>query len=120
MSINKVILIGRLGKDPEVRNTPNAKVASFSVATSETFKDKSGQKKENTEWHNVVAWRGLADIAEKYLRKGDQVYIEGRLKTRSWEANGQTKYITEVVADQLVMLGSKTQARQSTEDVPWI
>lgn len=112
MSINKVILVGRLGKDPEVRQTQNAKVASFSLATTEKYKDANGQKKETTDWHNIVAWRGLANIAEKYLHKGDQIYVEGRLKTRSWESNGQTRYVTEVIADQFTMLGRR-------ENVPW-
>lgn len=121
MSINKVILVGRLGKDPEVRQTQNAKVASFSLATTEKYKDANGQKKETTDWHNIVAWRGLANIAEKYLHKGDQIYVEGRLKTRSWESNGQTRYVTEVIADQFTMLGRResAQSNQSNQNVPW-
>lgn len=101
-----MILIGRLGKDPEVRNLENgATVANFSVATTETYKDKNtGERKEITEWHNVVLWRALADVAAKYLHKGDQVYIEGRLRTRSWEKEGITRYTTEVVGDNLTML----------------
>jgi single-strand DNA-binding protein len=84
--VNKVILVGRLGKDPEVRNLENgAVVANFSIATSESYKDRTtGEKKEITEWHNIVLWRGLAEIAQKYLHKGDMVYIEGKLRTRSW------------------------------------
>lgn len=107
--VNKVILIGRLGKDPEVRNLENgATVANFSMATSETYKDKTtGDRKEVTEWHNIVLWRGLADIAAKYLHKGDQVYIEGRLRTRSWEKDGVTRYTTEIVGDNMTLLGSK-------------
>jgi single-strand DNA-binding protein len=107
--VNKVILLGRLGKDPEVRNLESgATVARFTMATSETYKDKTtGERKELTEWHNVVLWRGLADIASKYLHKGDQVYIEGKLRTRSWEKEGVTRYTTEVVGDEMTLLGSR-------------
>ena len=107
--VNKVILVGRLGKDPEVRNLDNgATVANFTIATSESYKDKTtGEKKEITEWHNIVLWRGLAEISQKYLHKGDLVYIEGKLRTRSWEKEGVTRYTTEVVADNMTMLGSK-------------
>ena len=106
-SLNKVMLIGNLGKDPEVRAIPSGvKVANFSIATSESYTDKSGQKVDKTEWHNIVMWRGLAEVAEKYLKKGSQIFVEGRLQTRSWDdPNGQKKYMTEVVADNLVMLG---------------
>jgi single-strand DNA-binding protein len=105
--VNKVILVGRLGKDPECRTLENgAMVASFSVATSESWKDKNtGEKKEVTDWHNVVMWRGLAEIAQKYLKKGAMVYIEGKMKTRSWEKDGITRYTTEVLADNMTMLG---------------
>jgi len=107
-SINKVILIGNLGKDPEVRHLDNgATVANFSIATTESYKDKGGQKVEKTEWHNITLWRGLADIAEKYLKKGDSVYIEGKLQTRSWEKDGITRYTTDIVGDQMTMLGGK-------------
>lgn len=107
--VNKVILVGRLGKDPEVRNLENgASVANFTMATSETYKDKTtGERKEITEWHNIVLWRGLADIAAKYLHKGDMVYIEGKLRTRSWEKEGVTRYTTEVVGDNMTMLSTK-------------
>lgn len=110
--VNKVILIGRLGKDPEVRNLDNgAVVANFSIATSESYKDRTtGEKKEITEWHNIVLWRGLAEIAQKYLRKGDMVYIEGKLRTRSWEKDGVTRYTTEIVADNMNMLSPKSGA----------
>lgn len=107
-SLNKVMLIGNLGKDPEVRTTPQgAKVASFSIATTESYTDKSGTKHDKTEWHNVVLWRGLAEITEKYLRKGSMVYVEGKLQTRSWDdkQSGGKRYATEVVVDNLVMLG---------------
>jgi single-strand DNA-binding protein len=107
--VNKVILVGRLGKDPEVRNLENgATVANFTMATSENYKDKTtGEKKEVTEWHNIVVWRALAEIAQKYLHKGDMVYIEGKLRTRSWEKEGVTRYTTEVVADNMTMLSPK-------------
>ena len=108
MDLNKVMLIGRLTRDPEVRTTPNgAKVASFGLATSFNWIDKNdGQKKEQTEFHNVVLWRGLAGVAEQYLKKGSQVYIEGRLQTRSWDdkQSGQKRYRTEIIADSMIML----------------
>ena len=109
MSINKAILIGNLGSDPEVRTTTSGKqVASFSLATSERYKDRTtGEAKSITEWHNIVLWRGLAEISQKYLHKGDLVYIEGKLRTRSWEKEGVTRYTTEVVADNMTMLGSR-------------
>ncbi|MEZ7878242.1 MAG: single-stranded DNA-binding protein [Flavobacteriales bacterium] len=108
--INKVILIGNLGRDPEMRYTPNSiAVCSFSVATSETYKDKnSGERITQTEWHNIVLWRGLAETSEKYLRKGSKVYLEGKLKTRKWDDNqGITRYSTEIVADVMQMLDKK-------------
>ena len=105
--VNKVILVGRLGKDPEVRHLENgATVANFSMATSETYKDRqTGERREQTEWHNVVLWRGLAEVAEKYVKKGDMIYVEGKLRTRSWEKDGITRYTTEVVGDNMTMLG---------------
>lgn len=105
--VNKVILIGNLGRDPEVRHLESgASVASFSIATTESYKDRNtGERRDVTEWHNIVLWRGLADIAEKYLKKGSTVYIEGKLRTRSWEKDGVTRYTTEVVGDQMTMLG---------------
>ena len=108
--VNKVILVGRLGKDPEVRNLENGvSVANFTMATSESYKDRTtGEKKEVTEWHNIVLWRGLAEVSQKYLHKGDLVYIEGKLRTRSWEKEGVTRYTTEIVADNMTMLGSRS------------
>ena len=110
--VNKVILVGNLGRDPEVRHLESGvPVASFSVATSETYKDRNtGEKKTITEWHNVVLWRGLAEVAEKYLHKGDMVYIEGKLRTRQWEKDGVTRYTTEVVGDNMTMLSSRQRA----------
>ena len=108
--VNKVILIGNLGKDPEVRHLESgAVVANFPIATSETYKDrKTGERITQTEWHNVVIWRGLAEVAEKYLKKGNSVYIEGKLRTRSWDdKEGNKRYTTEVVADNMTMLGGK-------------
>ncbi|MDR0605420.1 MAG: single-stranded DNA-binding protein [Bacteroidales bacterium] len=106
--INKVILVGNLGKDPEVRTTETGiKVAHFTLATTEVYKDKNGERKEITEWHNIVCWRNLADISEKYLTKGKLIYVEGKLRTRSWEENGVKRYTTEVVADNFIMLGAK-------------
>lgn len=119
-TVNKVILIGNLGKDPEVRHLENgASVANFSIATSETYTDKnSGEKKENTDWHDVVLWRGLAEVAEKYLRKGMKIYVEGRLKKRSWQdKDGQTRYTTEVVADQLTIL-TRPEGTEKTSNTP--
>lgn len=116
--VNKVILVGRLGKDPEVRNLDNgATVCNFTMATSESYKDKTtGEKKEITEWHNIVLWRGLADVAAKYLHKGDQVYIEGKLRTRSWEKEGVTRYTTEIIGDNMTMLGSRSSGSSSSAD----
>lgn len=108
--INKVILIGRLGSDPEVRYTPSGvAVANFSIATSEEWTDKdSGEKKERTEWHRIVAWRRLGEICGEYLSKGRQVYVEGRLQTRSWDdKDGNKKYTTEIVASDIQFLGSR-------------
>lgn len=107
--INKVILVGHLGKDPEVRHLEGGvSVASFPLATSETY-NKDGRKIEQTEWHNIVMWRGLADVASKYLQKGKLVYIEGKLRTRSFEdKEGNKKYTTEVVAENFTMLGRKS------------
>jgi|SRR2546428_1278937 len=107
--INKVILVGHLGKDPELRHLDGGvKVASFPLATSETY-TKEGKKVEQTEWHNIVMWRGLADIAEKFLVKGKLVYIEGKLRTRSWDdKEGNKRYQTEIVADNFTMLGRKS------------
>lgn len=114
--VNKVILVGNLGKDPEVRYLENgASVANFSIATSESYKDKNGNRQEQTEWHNVVLWRGLAQIAEKYLRRGSQIYIEGKLRTRSWQdKDGNTRYTTEVVGDQMTMLGGRSSSNGDT------
>jgi single-strand DNA-binding protein len=107
-SVNKAILVGNLGRDPEIRYMPNGEaVCNFSIATTENWKDKNGQKQEKTEWHNIVMYRRLAEIAGEYLKKGRSVYIEGRLQTRKWEKDGVTRYTTEIIADQMQMLGSR-------------
>src|SRR6478736_7926363 len=118
--VNKVILVGRLGKEPEVRNLDNgATVANFSIATSEVYKDRTtGERKEATEWHNIVLWRGLAEVAQKYLHKGDMVYIEGKLRTRSWEKDGVTRYTTEIIADNMTMLSTKPGGGGNQEYAP--
>ncbi len=106
-SVNKVILIGNLGKDPEMKHTSGGTaVATMTIATNERFKDKNGEWQDRTEWHNVVLWQRLAEIASEYLKKGRSVYVEGRLQTRSWEdKQGQKRYTTEIVASDLVLLG---------------
>ncbi len=109
MSVNKVILVGNVGKDPETRYLDESTaITKFPMATSETYKNKAGERVSTTEWHNVVLWRGLAQLAEKYVKKGAQIYIEGRIKTRSYDdAEGNKKYITEIVGDQMQLLGRK-------------
>lgn len=110
-SLNKVLLIGRLGKDPEVRYTADGTaVASFSLATSENWTDKNGTRQEQTEWHNIVAWSRLADLSKRFLAKGRQVYIEGRIRSREWtDKDGNKRRTTEVIASQMVLLGSRMQ-----------
>lgn len=105
--VNKAILVGRLGKDPEVKYTPSGNaVANFSIATSESYTDKSGQKQDKTEWHNIVLWNKLAEIVKQYVKKGDCVYIDGKIQTRSWEdRDGNKKYITEIIGNSMQMLG---------------
>tara|TARA_Y200000002_G_scaffold1837_1_gene1793 strand:- start:2425 stop:2808 length:384 start_codon:yes stop_codon:yes gene_type:complete len=115
--VNKVILIGNLGKDPEVRYLDNGvAVANISLATSENYKNKDGEKVTQTEWHDIVLWRGLAEVAEKYLKKGSSVYIEGKLRTNKWvDKDENTRYKTEVLADKLTMLGRSQNQEQSSE-----
>lgn len=108
--INKVILVGNLGRDPEVRSTPSGQpVASFTLATSRKWKDKSGQRQEQTEWHQIVVWGRQAEVAGQYLTKGKQIYLEGRLQTRSWDDknSGEKRYRTEVICENFQMLGSR-------------
>lgn len=118
-SVNKVILVGNLGADPEVRTLEGGvTLARISIATTETYKDRNtGERKSNTEWHRVVLWRGLATIAEQYLRKGSQVYVEGKLRTRSYEdENKVMRYSTEIVADNMTMLGGNRDAAQQVQN----
>src|SRR5262249_15826510 len=116
-SVNKVILIGNLGKDPEIKYTPQGTpVAKITLATNERFKGKDGNWQDRTEWHNVVLWQRLAEIAGEYIKKGGKVYVEGRLQTRSWDdkQTGQKKYMTEVVANDLVLLGGRGDGEGSS------
>jgi single-strand DNA-binding protein len=119
MSLNKVMLIGNVGSDPEIRyldqNSQNgsAKVASFRLATSERFRDRNGDVRENTEWHNIVAWRNSADIVERFVKKGTQLYIEGRIRTRSWtDQTGNKRYTTEINVDNLQLLGRRPDGQE--------
>ena len=127
MSVNKVILVGNVGKDPETRYLEGGTaVCSFSLATSETYRNRDGERVTNTEWHNIVLWRGLAEVAEKYVRKGSQLFIEGRIRTRSWDdRDGNKRYTTEIVGDNMQMLGrrpddqgSRDQDQQSSRQGP--
>lgn len=119
-SVNKVILIGNLGKDPELRYTTSGQaVCNFSLATNETWKDADGQTKERTEWHNIVCWKKLAEICGEWLKKGQQIYLEGRIQSRSWEKEGKKHYITEIVMDQMLMLGGKGEVAPAVpKDTP--
>ena len=116
--VNKVILIGNLGKDPEVRYLDNGvAVANLSLATTENYKNKEGERVSQTEWHDIVLWRGLAEVAEKYLKKGSSVYVEGKLRTNKWvDKEENTRYKTEVLADKLTMLGRSNNQENSNEN----
>jgi single-strand DNA-binding protein len=120
-SLNRVMLIGNLGKDPELRyTTSGVAVATFSIATNESWKDQDGNQQERTEWHNIVAWKKLAEICAEWLKKGKKVYIEGRIQTRSYDDKntGAKKYITEIVAENMIMLDSKGSEAQSGSPAP--
>ncbi len=119
MSVNKVILIGRLGKDPETRYMPNGEaVTNATLATSENWKDKSGVKQEKTEWHNLVFYRRLAEVAGEYLKKGSMIYVEGKLQTRKWQdKEGKDRYTTDIVVNEMTMLGGKSTGGGSFEVV---
>ena len=128
--VNKVILVGNLGKDPEVRYLDSGvAVANFSLATTENYKNKEGERVSQTEWHNIVLWRGLAEVAEKYLKKGSSIYIEGKIKNRKWEdKDGNTRYNTEILGDNMTMLGAKpsseetslkTNTQETNDDLPF-
>tara|TARA_B100001287_G_scaffold186622_1_gene157517 strand:+ start:144 stop:563 length:420 start_codon:yes stop_codon:yes gene_type:complete len=116
--VNKVILVGNLGKDPEVRYLDSGvAVANFSLATTENYKNKQGEKVSQTEWHNIVLWRGLAEVAEKWLKKGSSVYIEGKIRTKKWEdKEGNTRYNTEILGDNMTMLGNRINADVSDKN----
>ena len=120
MSVNKAILVGNVGNEPEVRHLDaGTAVANFSIATSESYKNKDGERVTQTEWHNIVAWRGLAEVVEKYVHKGQQVYIEGRIRTRVWDdKDGNKRYTTEIVADSLQMLGKKNDSDSDSVAAP--
>jgi single-strand DNA-binding protein len=113
--INKVILVGNVGKDPEIRAVGESNVANFTLATSESWKDKTnGERKTQTEWHNITAWRNLADLSSNYIKKGSKIYVEGKLTTRSYEKqDGNTAYITEIIASNITLLDSKSQTNQA-------
>ncbi len=115
--VNKVILVGNLGKDPEVKYLDNGvAVANFSLATTENYKNREGERVSQTEWHNIVLWRGLAEVAEKYLKKGANIYIEGKIKTRKWEdKEGVTRYSTEILGDNMTMLGGRPSLEDKTD-----
>ncbi|HKL31027.1 MAG TPA: single-stranded DNA-binding protein [Tangfeifania sp.] len=116
MSVNKVILVGNVGNDPEVKHLDqDVKVAKFRMATSETYRAKNGERVTSTEWHNIVLWRGLAGVVEQYVKKGSRLFIEGKLTHRQYEKDGETKFFTEVVANNMVMLDSKEQNRNEKE-----
>ncbi len=118
--INKVILIGNLGRDPEIQKFDNGvKKASFSLATTEAFKNKEGEKTQHTEWHNIVLWRGLAEIAENYLKKGSTIYLEGKIRRRDWEdKDGQKRYTTEIIGDSMTMLGGGPRRDSGSPEGP--
>ncbi len=118
--VNKVILIGNLGKDPEIKTLESGvKVANFSMATTEVYKNKDGVRNDITEWHNIVLWRGLAELAESYLKKGNQIYLEGRIRTRQWEdKDGNKRYTTEIMGDNLTFLGGGKDSSNTASEQP--
>ncbi len=120
MSVNKVILVGNVGRDPEIRHLDKGvAVARFSLATTENYTSKTGEKVSNTEWHNIVAWRGLAEVMEKYVKKGSQLYVEGRLRTNTYEKDGVKHYTTEINADTIQLLGKREgQAENAGQAIP--
>ena len=120
MALNKVLLIGNVGKDPEIRHLQGgASVATITLATSERYKDRNGESRELTEWHTIIAWRQLADLAENYIRKGSQIYVEGRIRTRSWDdQNGQKRYATEIQADVIQLLGRRNDNPAPQQPAP--
>lgn len=126
MGVNRCQLIGHVGSTPEIHNVNDTQVAKFSLATSESYKDKNGEKQTTTEWHNLVIWRGLAKVVEQYIKKGSQLYVEGKITYRSYEKDGVKKYYTEIVVSNLEMLGKPNTSSVSGErvdnesdDLPW-
>lgn len=120
MSFNKVILIGNVGKDPEVRHLETGiAVASFTLATTERYKNRNGELQDQTEWHNIVCWRNLAELSEKYIKKGAQIFVEGKIRTRSWaDQTGAKRYTTEIVADNIRLLDRKGAVTGTPADMP--
>ncbi|MFA6335158.1 MAG: single-stranded DNA-binding protein [Bacteroidales bacterium] len=122
MSLNKVMLIGNVGKDPEIRHLENdSMVASLTLATSERFKDKNGEWQEQTEWHNIVCWRTLAERVEKYVKKGSQLFVEGRIRTNNWvDQSGQKRYSIEILADNIQLLGKRPESATPAQSIQQI
>ncbi len=122
MSLNKVMLIGNVGKDPEIRHLENdSVVASIALATTERYRDKNGEWQEQTEWHNIVCWRALAERVEKYVKKGTQLYVEGRIKTNNWvDKEGQKRYSVEILADSVQLLGKRQDSQPATQTIQQI
>jgi single-strand DNA-binding protein len=120
MALNKVLLIGNVGKDPEIRHLQGgASVATITLATSERYRDRNGETRELTEWHTIIAWRQLADLAENYIRKGSQIYVEGKIRSRSWDdQNGQKRYVTEIQADTIQLLGRRSDNPAANQQPP--
>lgn len=122
MSLNKVMLIGNTGKDPEIRHLENeSMVANFPLATTERYKDKNGEWQEQTEWHNIVCWRTLAERVEKYVKKGSQLFVEGKIRTNNWvDQSGQKRYSIEILADNIQLLGKKSESQTTTQNIQQI
>lgn len=122
MSLNKVMLIGNVGKDPEIRHLDkDSMVATLTLATSERYRDKNGEWQEQTEWHNIVCWRALAERVEKYVKKGSQLYVEGRIRTNNWvDQSGQKRYSIEILADNIQLLGKKTEPATKAQSIQQI
>ena len=118
MSVNSVTLIGRVGKDIEAKDVNGAKCATFTLALSEKYKDKNGEVKENTEWLTIVTWRNTAEVCEKYVKKGDLICVLGKIRTRSYEVNGEKRYVTEILADRVELLGSKKDSQSDPAPAP--
>lgn len=121
MSVNRVFLLGQVGRDPEVKEIGGAKYATFSLATSESYKDKNGERQTNTEWHTIVCWRNTAEVVERYVTKGMQLFVEGQLRTRSWEdSEGKKRYVTEIVAKEVQFVGKKESSEPRMQTTPLV